>query len=100
MSSPLDPFLALIRELESQDGRTVVSESKNVGNASKQLELPLKDRIAQTDEGAMIRLRLEKAQRNEPYNEGEATDEAIAQADDAVVEQMVDDLINKIMKDL
>ncbi len=100
MSSPLDPFLALIRELESQDGRTVVFESKNVGNASKQIELPLKDRIAQTDEGAMNRLRLEKAQRNEPYNEGEATDEAIAQADDAVVEQMVDDLINKIMKDL
>jgi hypothetical protein len=93
---PLDDIEEFINELIRKEGKVVI-DSKEIGSAGKTIDLPLKDRLSKDNEGALDRVRLEKAKRSESYNEGSASDDEIQTSDDAVVDKYIDDIFNRLM---
>lgn len=92
----IDKLIDDLRKLQQAEG-TVVSDSKQIGNAGDAMRLPLKDRISPTDEEAMARMRMEKAESGEAVDESGLSDEELQAADDAIVEKWADDIINKLL---
>lgn len=92
----IEELIAKIEHLEHEEG-TIVHKSKHLDTAGKTMDMPLKDRIAPNADKAMSRHRLETAKRQEPYDEGDATDEQIEEETQKVVEMYTDDLLKKLI---
>ena len=98
-SDDVSPFLeSLIGELQEAKtglkGLVVVQSQQVTGNLSQRQQLSLKDRLEQTDEGAMARAHLEAAKKGEAIPEDAAK---VDEVNDAVAEKYVDEIIAKFL---
>ena len=87
----LDKLIQEIQALANLDGKTEKLHQPT-GNLSHRQELPLKDRLAQTNEEAIARSKLEKAKAGMPDVEHSE------EMDDLMIEKAVDDILTRISK--
>jgi hypothetical protein len=91
----LEQFQQAIQKLEDLSGTPIVINNvQTAGTVADKLDLPLKDRLAQTNDEAMNRARLEANKRDQTLdNDG-------PEHNDEVVEIYIDEFLQKILKDL
>lgn len=95
MDDILKPIVDTVNKFKKYDGKIIISNNEQIaGTMADKMDLPLSKRLAQTDEEAMTRARLEATKRAQVIeNDG-------AEHDEAVEKMFVDDLIEKFLKAL
>jgi hypothetical protein len=95
----IDSIKKLERSVENlgQYQNAKITLQSQPGNIGQRQRLPLADRLSQNAEDAMTRMRLEKAEEQQEVSEDFASQEEEESADDAVVDMMIDDIIEKML---
>ena len=96
MKDQITPFLqqlvAGLNRVQEKDKSVVVKDSKQISGTFKDQMLPLKQRLAPDERGAMVRLNLEATKMGQPTVDDESIDEEMIQmwADDIVHQHLQD----------